>query len=216
MKIVIVGCGRVGSMLADLLSAEGHEVSIIDKNPVAFSRLGKTFRGEKIEGIGFDKKTLEKAGIERADAFSSVTNGDNTNIVSALIAKRKYRVPIVITRIYDPARAEIYRRLGLATISSTTWGASTIKDLILHPGLTDKLTLGSGEAKIIEVPAPPQILGRTIADLSIPSEITVCALIRGGKAFIPTAGTRLEEQDILYLVVLSSAMPKLKKMLALE
>jgi trk system potassium uptake protein TrkA len=213
MKIVIVGCGRVGSMLANMLSSEGHEISIIDKNPLSFARLGKSFKGDAIEGSGFDKKILEKAGIERSDAFASVTNGDNTNIVSALVAKRKYRVPIVITRIYDPARAEIYRRLGLTTISSTTWGATTIKDMILHPGLLEKITLGSGEAKIIEVTALHQLIGHSIAELSIPSEISVIAIIRAGKAFIPTAGTRLEEGDILYIVVLSSASPKLKKML---
>jgi len=213
MKIVIVGCGRVGSTLAGMLSVEGHSVSIIDKNPAAFSRLPKNFSGKIIEGIGFDKKTLEEAGIKHADAFTSVTNGDNSNIISALIAHKKYRVPYVVARIYDPSRTEIYRRLGITTISSTIWGANTIKDLILHPGIVDKTTMGSGEVKLIEIEAPQRIVGHTVSELTIPSELAVASIVRGGKAFLPSSATRFEKEDLIYLLVLSSAMSKLKDMI---
>ncbi|MCL4378280.1 MAG: TrkA family potassium uptake protein, partial [Actinobacteria bacterium] len=111
MQIVIMGCGRVGAQLANLLSVDGHKVSIIDQDPKSFKRLGKSFKGEKITGFGYDKGVLEKAGIDHADAFASVTQGDNRNIVGALVAKREYRVPIVVARIYDPVRAIVYNKL---------------------------------------------------------------------------------------------------------
>jgi trk system potassium uptake protein TrkA len=132
MKIVIMGCGRVGSQLANLLSLDGHSVSIIDLDAGSFKRLAKNFKGEKITGFGYDRDTLEKAGIESADAFASVTAGDNRNIIGALIANREYRVPIVVARIYDPVRAVVYNKLGIATISPTSWGANKIKELICH------------------------------------------------------------------------------------
>src|SRR5665647_295064 len=113
MKIIIAGCGRVGATIATKLSLEGHEISIIDKNTEAFESLGKNFKGQTIKGMAFDGDALKKAGIERADAFLSVTSGDNSNVVSATIAKDVYRVPKIVARIYDPRRAEIYRKFGI-------------------------------------------------------------------------------------------------------
>lgn len=208
-----MGCGRVGSQLAKVLILEGHNVAVIDKNPAAFERLGPTFKGKKVVGIGFDLDVLKEAGIERADAFVSVTNGDNSNIVAARIAKNYFRVPKVIARIYDPIREDLYRRLGIQTISSTSWAANKVKDLILHAELVRHLSFGSGEVDLIEGEITPQLAGRRVLDLNVPGEIKVVAIVRMGKAFIPGLGTEFQAGDGVQLVVLSSALPKLKRLL---
>lgn len=136
MKIVVLGSGRVGAALATLMSAGGCQVSIIDKNREAFKRLGPEFHGTKVGGMGIDSDILKKAGIEGADAFVAVTNGDNTNIMASQIAKEVFHVPLVISRIYDPIREEAYRELGLTTYCSTTIGAKLIKNAIYGKGVT--------------------------------------------------------------------------------
>src|SRR5262245_56124847 len=132
MHVVILGCGRVGATLALMLETEGHSVAIIDKDPEAFPRwLGRPFRGQAVLGNGSDEDVLRKAGIERAGGFAAATNGDNSNIMSAQIAKVKYRVSRVIARIYDPLRAEAYQTLGIDTISPTLIAAGMCRDFIM-------------------------------------------------------------------------------------
>jgi trk system potassium uptake protein TrkA len=143
MHIIIVGCGRVGSQLAQILSSEGHNVVIIDKNPSAFKRLGTDFNGITIAGVGFDPEILKRAGIERADALAAVTNGDNSNIMVSQIAKKMYNVPRVITRIYDPLRADIYKKFGLNTIGTTTIVAQIFRSALLKE--SSKLEFSIGE-----------------------------------------------------------------------
>jgi trk/ktr system potassium uptake protein len=126
MRIVIVGCGRVGSTLARRMVAEGHEVSVVDELVASFARLGEDFTGQMVVGSGIDEEVLRRAGIEQADCFASVTNGDNRNIMAAQIAKEVFKVSRVITRVYDPIRAEVYRELGLETICPTTIGAGIL------------------------------------------------------------------------------------------
>jgi len=215
MHIVIMGCGRVGSRLAKVLTMEGHDVAIIDKDPTAFKRLGKTFKGQAIEGVGFDRDVLKKAGIERADAFIAVTNGDNHNIVGALVAKNKFRVPKVVARIYNPAREKLYQHLGIQTLSSTAWAANKIKDLICHVELVRHFSFGNGEVEVVEGEILPQLAGRSVNDLDIPGEIKVIAIVRFGRAFIPTSGTIFQEKDGIQIAVETSALAKLKKMLHL-
>ncbi len=215
MRFVIVGCGRVGAQLANRLSLQGHEVAIIDRDPAAFRRLSPNFRGKKIEGVGFDRDVLIAAGIERADGFASVTNGDNTNVVSARIARQVFRVPKVVTRIYDPRRAEIYRRLGIQTISPTEWGATRIAELLCHPGVTTLLTVGNGEVSVIEVEVNAHLAGHRVNELVIPGEVNVVELVRGGRATLPTLGTVLQMGDTLHLSVLATAMGRLSEMMHL-
>jgi trk system potassium uptake protein TrkA len=131
VKAVIVGCGRVGSTLARRLAGEGHDVSIVELNVAAFNRLGEDFSGNMVPGNGLDEQTLRRAGIEKADAFAAVTNGDNRNLMMAQVAKEIFRVPRVITRVYDPMRAQVYQELGLETICSTIIGASIIHDFFI-------------------------------------------------------------------------------------
>lgn len=143
MHIIIVGCGRVGSQLAQILSSEGHNIVIIDKNAASFKRLGPDFNGISITGIGFDPEILKRAGIERADALAAVTNGDNSNIMVSQIAKKIYNVPRVITRIYDPLRADIYQNFGLTTIGTTTIVAQIFRSALLKE--SSKLEFPIGE-----------------------------------------------------------------------
>lgn len=130
MKVVIMGCGRVGARLATMMDAEGHEVTILDVEPYSFRRLPKTFKGTAMVGNGLDEDTLKKAGIEKADVFVAVTEGDNRNVMAAQIAKHIFNVPKVVCRIYDPIREEMYRNLGLETISPTKIGAGLLKEVI--------------------------------------------------------------------------------------
>lgn len=143
MHVIIVGCGRVGSQLAQILSQEGHNVVIIDKKSSAFKRLGTDFNGITIVGVGFDPEILRRAGIERAEALAAVTNGDNSNIMVSEIAKKIYNVPRVLTRIYDPLRADIYKKFGLNTISTTTIVAQIFRSAILKE--SSKLEFSIGE-----------------------------------------------------------------------
>ena len=128
MRAIIVGCGRVGANLALTLDREGHKVTVVDLRIAAFARLGEDFHGEMVVGTGIDEDVLRRAGIETADCFVSATNGDNRNIMSAQIAKTIFKVPRVITRIYDPIREDVYRGLGLETFCPTALGTSLIKD----------------------------------------------------------------------------------------
>ncbi len=130
MKVIILGCGRVGSKLAGVLDSEGHEVTIIDLNAEQFRRLGPDFKGTAMVGTGIDEDVLRRAGIEHADAFVAVTNGDNTNIMSSQIAKVIFNVPKVVTRIYDPVREDTYHALGMETICPTTLGANAVKRVL--------------------------------------------------------------------------------------
>jgi trk system potassium uptake protein len=215
MRFVIVGCGRVGANLASQLFLTGHTVAIIDKDPAAFQRLNPNYAGQKIEGVGFDRQVLIEAGIERADGFASVTNGDNTNIVSARIARNMFRVPMVVTRIYDPRRAEIYRRLGIQTISPTEWGASAIAGIFMHPGMSTPLTMGHGEVALVEHVAGEHLQGHRVDELTVPGELQVTGLVRSGRAMIPTLGTRFQAGDTLYIAVDTLAMGRLHDMLRL-
>jgi len=131
MNVVIIGCGRVGAQLAAMLDEEGHKVTVLDIEPYSFRRLPKKFRGKALVGDGTDEDSLRKAGIEEADAFVAVTQGDNRNVMAAQIAKHMFNVPRVVCRIYDPLREEMYHNLGLETISPTKTGAQLLKKLVL-------------------------------------------------------------------------------------
>jgi trk system potassium uptake protein TrkA len=130
MKLVIVGCGRVGAMAARALAKAGHQVTVVDIDRKAFDRLGTDFTGDMVLGNGIDEDVLRRAGIEGADGFASMTNGDNRNIMAAQIAREIFKVPRVITRIYDPIREDVFRELGLDTVSPTLSGARQIHAML--------------------------------------------------------------------------------------
>ncbi len=216
MRVIIMGCGRVGVQLALLLVEEGHQVVVIDYDANALTRLGPNFKGQKIVGVGFDKDILLKAGIERADAFAAASSSDNANIIAARIAHNIFHVPRVVARLFDPQRAEVYRRLGMLTISSTTWGAERIRELITSAEIDPIHSFGSGEVSLVNIEAPLQLVGRMVKDLTVSTEISVVAITRQGAAFIPTLGSQFKDGDIIHIAILASALERLKILLGLS
>ncbi len=215
MYIIIVGCGRVGSELAKLLSSEGHNVVIIDKNASSLDRLGNTFNGLSLVGNGFSVDLLKQAGIEKADAFCSVTNGDNTNLIAAQVARKIFNVPKVITRIYDPRRAGIYTALGLDILSGTTLFASMIRDKIVESRFSSYL-IETKDLGVLEIEVRDDLAGKTIADVNIPRELLVAAVRRIDGVAIPDPGTILRKKDILMAVVKVSSLQQVKARFNLE
>jgi trk system potassium uptake protein len=210
-----MGCGRVGEQVGRILDAEGHEVTVIDYNGEALARLGSDFRGRKVKGLGFDRNVLIEAGIEHADAFAATSSSDNANIVAARIARNVFQVPRVIARLYDPRRAEIYQRLGLLTISSTTWGAQRIYELLTHDNLDPVMSFGNGEVKMMCIELPPQLENRIVKHITVPGEVHVVAITREGRALMPMLGTEFRKGDLVYLSVLAAAMDRLESLLGL-
>jgi trk system potassium uptake protein TrkA len=216
MKVIIMGCGRIGSQVSDLMSKRGHDVVVIDHDANAIGRLGTAFKGRVVQGLGFDRRVLMEAGIEQADAFVAASSSDNANIVAARIARNIFHVPRVVARLYDPLQAEIYQRLGLITISSTTWGAERIYQVLSHTDLDVIHTFGRGEVSLVLVEVPPELVGKNVGQLSVPGEIAVVSITRSNEAFVPRAGTEFQAEDLICLSVLSTAMSRLEEMLGLE
>jgi trk system potassium uptake protein TrkA len=215
MRVIIMGCGRVGEQLARLMSDEGHDVAVIDYSQEALARLGPDFKGRRVRGVGFDREVLLRAGIESADGFAATSSSDNVNAVAARIARTLFHVPRVVARLFDPERAEVYKRLGLATISSTTWGAERIRELLTHADLDAVRSFGAGEVQLLEIEVPSALVGRSVRDLSVPSEVNVIAITRDGRALLPMLGTAFRVGDIVHLAVLSDAMARVEDMLGL-
>lgn len=210
MYVIIVGCGRVGSELAKLLSSEGHDVVVIDKNPAAFERLGGTFNGVTLTGNGFSLNLLKQAGIEKADAFCAVTNGDNTNLVSAQTAKRIFKVPKVIARVYDPQRAHIYAALGLDIISGTILFAAMLRDKIIESRFSSYL-IETKDLGVLEIEVKNNLAGKTIQDINIPGEFLVVAIRRLDGVIIPEPQTVLKAKDVLMGAVKVASLKKIKE-----
>ncbi|MCU0651385.1 MAG: TrkA family potassium uptake protein [Candidatus Omnitrophica bacterium] len=210
MYVIIVGCGRVGSELAKLLSGEGHNVVVIDKNQNSFDRLGGSFNGLTIVGNGFDMALLKQAGVEKADAFCAVTNGDNTNLISAQVAKKIFKVPKVIARVYDPHRAHIYAALGLDILSGTVLFASMIRDKIIESRFSSYL-IETKDLGVLEIEVKDGLAGKVIQDVNIPQEFLVVAIRRLEGVLIPEPQTVLKPQDILMGVVKVAHLEKIKE-----
>jgi trk system potassium uptake protein TrkA len=213
MKVIIVGCGKMGSGLALELIKKGHRVTVVGASIDEFSMLGKGFQGETIVGVGFDQQVLEQAGIKRADAIVACTKSDETNAVIGRISRNIYKVPRVISRLYDPRKAEIYRSLGIQTIATTSWGVKHAMELLSYDQLDGVTSLGNGDVDIIRVETTEMLIGKKIADLTVPGEFHVAAVSRQNQTFLPTLGTQLQKGDVVYFSVLGTSQKKLKHML---
>jgi len=217
LHVVIGGYGRVGRYLAHMLEYEGHTVSVIDHDPLAFDEdESDSVIGTRHIGPVFDREVLEAAGIREADCFAAVTSGDNSNIVAARTAKEHYRVPRVIARIYDPRRAEIYRGLGIATIASVTWTGTRLLDMVTHPDLHSEYEFGNGEMKMLAVELPAGMEGRGSADVDIPGEVLLTSVVREGQAILPFDGLTFEKNDVLYISTLAESTTKVERILGLS
>lgn len=216
MHVVIGGYGRVGRYLASMLEERGHTVAVIDRNEQAFARGGVDIKGRRLAGEVFDRLTLVKAGIERADAFVAVTSGDNSNIVSARVARERFNVPLVVARIYDPRRAVIYERFGIPTVSSVKWSGAMLLAGLLEPGVKTVGVYGGGEVVTISAAASARLTGRLVNDVDYPGKFKVSAVVREGVAMLPEPRTELREGDTLQVTVTRDALPELKRLLELE
>jgi trk system potassium uptake protein len=201
VHIVIMGCGRVGSTLAHNLEARGHSVAVIDQDANAFRRLGPDFRGATVTGIGFDGDVLRQAGIERADAFAAVSSGDNSNIISARLARETFGVSRVVARIYDQKRAEVYERLGIPTVATVRWTADRIFRHLVPDGHGEVFRDPTSTVSIIEVPVHRDWIGREVRSLEDVAGARVAYLARFGIGSLPTASTVLQEGDQIFMVV---------------
>jgi trk system potassium uptake protein len=203
VKVIIGGCGRVGSQLASSLVSSGHEVTVIDKNAAAFRRLGDAFEGSVVRGFVFDRATLEQSGVRTAQAFVAVTNGDNSNIVSARTVKERFGVERVVARIYDPKRAEIYERLGITTIASARWTADAVLRELLPADERIEAGLGTapGSVAIVRLTVPAGVHGLDAAELSEPGEWVLAAVTRAGVTRVPVTGAVLEAGDQVHMAV---------------
>jgi len=215
VRVVVVGCGRVGAGLAAGLAAAGEVVAVIDKDPKAFERLGEAFGGLTVEGIGFDRDVLERAGAASADALVAVTGGDNSNVVAARVARDAYRVPRVIARIHDPRRAALYEELGVVTVSSTGWALRKIRDHLEHRTLKEEQTFGRGEVSLLRLELPQHLVDRSVADVE-GEGLRVVSVTRRGGAFVPGPGTALAEGDVVRLAVGPGGRERLDALLAEE
>jgi trk system potassium uptake protein TrkA len=201
VHVVIMGCGRVGSTLAHSLEARGHTVAVIDQNADAFRRLGADFAGVTVTGIGFDRDVLRQAGIERADAFAAVSSGDNSNIISARLARETFGVSRVVARIYDPKRAEVYERLGIPTVATVRWTADRMLRHLVPEGNIEIFRDPTSTVAIIEVPIHPDWVGRPLRALEEATGTRAAYLMRFGVGSLPIASTVLQDGDQVFMLV---------------
>ena len=209
-----MGCGRVGSSLATELEEQGHTVSIIDQSREAFRRLGPDFKGRTISGIGFDRDTLLEAGIETADAFAAVSNGDNSNILAARVARETYGVGNVVARIYDPGRAEIYQRLGIPTVATVIWATDQILRRLVPEGSRSEWRDASGAVQLCEMHPHKDWFGMAITELEEATGARVAFITRLGEGLIPDPHTVLQEGDLLHVTVRDESIAKVEAILA--
>ncbi|GGP09692.1 TrkA family potassium uptake protein [Nonomuraea glycinis] len=214
MHIVIMGCGRVGSTLAHILEDNGHSVAIIDRDPQAFRRLRAGFRGRRVTGVGFDRGVLIDAGIESAAAYVAVSSGDNSNIISARVARETFGVDNVVARIYDPRRAEVYQRLGIPTVATVRWTADQVMRRILPEGAEPLWRDPTGTVVLAEVTVNPAWIGTRVVDLEARARIRAAFLNRMGEAVVITGSTMVQDGDVLHVVAAESDMDRINKVLA--
>lgn len=214
VHVVIMGCGRVGSSLAIELEAAGHTVSVIDQAREAFRRLGPNFKGRTVTGVGFDRDTLLEAGIQDADAFAAVSNGDNSNILAARVARETYGVQNVVARIYDPGRAEIYQRLGIPTVATVLWATDQILRRLAPEGSRSEWRDATGMVQLSEVHPQEDWYGRPTLLIDQLTPARVAFITRLGEGLIPDEHTVLQQGDLVHVMVSDSDVARTEEILA--
>jgi trk system potassium uptake protein len=213
VHIVIMGCGRVGSSLARSLEKRGHTVAVIDVVPDAFRRLGPDFGGKTVKGVGFDREVLLESGISDAGAFAAVSNGDNSNILSARVVRETFDVQNVVARIYDPGRAEVYERLGIPTVATVRWTADQVLRRLLPAGSEPQWRDPSGSVRLMEVHVDRSWVGRTIGFMEEAIDSRIPFLFRLGAGMVPKGATVFQDGDLVYAAVVDSRLAEVEAIL---
>lgn len=215
MKILIVGCGKLGAGLALELYKKGHTISIIDKDEDSFYRLGADFNGTLVVGNGYDQKVLEEAEIEYADAMVCATGNDEINAVAAKIGKDKYYVKYVIARLYNPRKAKVYEALGIKAISTTGFSINRAIELLSY-NMMDSLALLGNDAssEIVRIRATLNIDGMLVKEIN-DEKFKLFSIVRGESSFLPKDDDVIETNDILYFIIKTEAKRKLKILLGI-
>jgi trk/ktr system potassium uptake protein len=214
VHIVIMGCGRVGSTLAHILEDRGNSVAIIDRDPEAFRKLRASFKGSRVTGVGFDRDVLIQAGIQEADAFAAVSSGDNSNIISARVARESFGIERVAARIYDPRRAEVYQRLGIPTVATVRWTADQMLRKLLPEGAEPLWRDPSGKIVLAEVAFSPRWLGEKIKTIEAAVGTRIAFLDRLGEALVPNPAMVLQEGDVLHVIAHEDELDRIAAVLS--
>ena len=214
MHVIVVGCGRTGSGIALELVRDGHSVVVIDKNRDAFRRLPEGWGGRSIVGAGFDRDVLEAAGAHEAGALAAVTSGDNSNILTARIARETFEIPAVVARIYDPRRAEIYQRLGIPTVATVTWTNQQVLRKLFPERSAAEWSDPTGKVQLVERAIPPAWCGRRLSSLEAETGARVVAVSRDGKTQLGPGELVAQDGDLVWAAVTFGSRTRLDEALA--
>jgi trk system potassium uptake protein TrkA len=206
VHVVIMGCGRVGSALAGQLERLGHEVAVIDRSSQAFRRLSPDFRGLQVIGEGYHRDVLVEAGVERAEAFAAVSSGDNSNIISARVARETFGVERVVARIYDAKRAAVYERLGIPTVATVPWSTDRLMRMLLPDGVATAWREPSGTVAILPLPVHEEWVGRPVRELEAATGARVSFIVRFGTGVLPRGDTVVQAEDTVYVAAVSGTV----------
>jgi len=216
VHVVIMGCGRVGASLAAALERLGHDVAVIDKSRQAFRRLGSDFHGQQVVGVGFDRQVLIEAGIERAGAFAAVSSGDNSNIISARVARENFGIDKVVARIYDHKRAAVYERLGIPTVATVPWTTDRFLRTLLPDGVASEWRDPSGSVALLQLPLHEGWVGRSVRELQDTTGARVAFMMRFGTAVLPDTKAVIQADDVVYVAAKSGTVSDVTTVAARE
>lgn len=214
MRYLIVGCGRVGSQLAKLLDRDGHHIIVVDQNPASFKRLGQDFKGDLVVGTGIDYDVLKRCGARTADGFAAVTDGDNRNIMAALIAQRMFKIKSIVARIYDPPRGQLYHELGVKTVIPTTMIAKIIRDTLIDAPWAPGQAFDYGQVTSLAATIAPGDAGKRVADIERAGTIRIAAVRRGTNVLVAHNDLALEQGDEINAIVAPEAISLFAKAFA--
>lgn len=215
VRVVVMGCGRVGASLADGLGRIGHEVAVIDRDATAFNRLSPEFPGERVLGMGFDRDVLLRAGIQEAGAFAAVSSGDNSNIIAARVARETYGIERVVARIYDAKRAAVYERLGIPTVATVSWTTDRLLNVLTRESETTKWRDPSGNVGVAELPLHEEWAGHSVTELEAATGGRVAFMLRLGTGLLPNAKTIIQAGDHVFIAAISGHIAEALAMSAL-
>jgi trk system potassium uptake protein TrkA len=214
MHFIVMGCGRVGAAAATALEGRGHSVAVIDQNPAAFKRLPPEFGGQRVTGIGFDREILRQAGIADAYGFAAVSSGDNSNVLAARVVRETFGVENVVARIYDPDRAELYQRLGIATVATVPWAADQVLRQVLPAGAAGEYQDPSGRLTLARFDLHPDWVGAALAQIEATAGGRVAFISRFGRAELPQPDTVYQQGDLIHILVPTDGLQAAERFLA--